>query len=63
MIGLPLTVTAARLIKTQLFGVVPGDPLTLAAAVMTIFLITLLAGYLPARRASAVAPTVALRTE
>ena len=49
--------------RTQLFGLTPNDPLTMAASMAVLFLVALLAGYLPARRASRVDPLVALRYE
>ncbi len=63
LLGLPLTLAMTRLLKSQLFGVTPNDPATTAIAVLTISAVTLLAGYLPARRASAVPPIVALKTD
>jgi ABC-type lipoprotein release transport system permease subunit len=44
-----------------LFGVSPVDPLTLTAAAATLLGATLLACYLPARRAAAVDPLIAIR--
>ncbi len=46
-----------------MFGLEPRDPLTLAAAVAVLFIVALVAGYLPARRAARIDPIVALRTE
>ncbi|HMI50231.1 MAG TPA: ABC transporter permease [Candidatus Saccharimonadales bacterium] len=62
-IGVPVTLAATRLIKTQLFGLSATDPLTLAGAVVAIAVVTLVAAYLPARRAGRVDPMVALRYE
>jgi len=62
-VGLPLAWSAARLLSHQLYELSPHDPLTIAASVVAIVLITLLAGYAPARRASKVDPMVALRYE
>jgi ABC-type lipoprotein release transport system permease subunit len=46
-----------------LFGVQPGDPITIAAALLVMIAIAALATYLPARRAARLDPTVALRYE
>ena len=62
-IGLPASWGAAKLISNQLFGLQPGDPLTLALAVVVLTAVAALAGYLPARKASRVDPLVALRYE
>lgn len=63
LIGLPISWATARLLNHQLYGLSPHDPITVAGAVMAILGITLVAGYLPARRASKVNPMVALRYE
>ena len=63
LVGLPTAWAASRLLTHQLYGLSPHDPLTIAAAGGVILAITLLAGYLPARRASRVEPMVALRCE
>ena len=62
-IGLAGAWAATRLIQTQLFGVQPTDLLTLAAASLGIAAVTALAGYIPARRATAIDPMSALRWE
>jgi ABC-type lipoprotein release transport system permease subunit len=41
----------------------PGDPATLAAVALLLLATTLLAGYLPARRATRIDPVVALRAD
>jgi ABC-type antimicrobial peptide transport system permease subunit len=62
-VGILATLAAGRLVRSQLFGLSPSDPLTLLTAGFSITLVTLLAAYLPARRASHVDPIVALRYE
>jgi ABC-type antimicrobial peptide transport system permease subunit len=62
-IGIPVALAASRLIASQLYGVKPADPLTILVAVLVMAGVGILAGYLPARRASKVNPMVALRYE
>jgi predicted permease len=62
-IGLPIAWVAARILGHQLYGLSPHDPLTIAGSSAAILAITLLAGFLPARRASKVEPMIALRSE
>ena len=62
-IALPSLVALARLFRSQLFGVTTFDPLTLFAAVILTIVMLSLAAALPARRAAAVEPMQALRTE
>jgi ABC-type antimicrobial peptide transport system permease subunit len=61
--ALPSTVVLARLFSNQLYGVTAFDPVTLAAAVVLTTFMVLVAAALPARRAAAVEPIKALRTE
>ena len=53
----------ARALEGLLFEVTPGDPRTFAAMVIVLTAVAMVAGYLPARRASAIDPMVALRAE
>jgi len=62
-IGLPGAVAVSRLVASQLFGISPGDPATLAGAALVLAGVTLLAGWVPARRATHVDPVAALRYE
>ena len=61
--GVPASFWLSRLVARQLFGVAPGDLVTVGAASGLLIVVAALAGYLPARRASRVDPMVALRYE
>jgi predicted permease len=61
--GLVLAAWASRLVSTLLFGVVPLDPLSFAAAPVVVLAAGLLAAFIPARRAGRVDPIIALRAE
>ncbi len=63
MIGIPCTIAATRLIAHMLFGVSPADPLTFAVAAALLLTVGAIAGYWPARRATRIDPTAALRCE
>jgi putative ABC transport system permease protein len=54
---------ATQFIKTILFNVTPTDPLSFAGVALFLTAVALLASYVPARRAMAVDPIVALRRE
>jgi predicted permease len=62
-IGAPGAWLLSRYVETQLFGVKPADPLTIAAAILGIAAVAILSGYLPARRATSIDPIRALRWE
>ena len=62
-IGAPLAFAAARLLRARLFELSPYDPATMLSAVLTVVAATVVAGYVPARRASRVDAMVALRCE
>jgi predicted permease len=61
-VGISISVAVARLIASLLFRTTPTDPFTLVGMVLLLGTVALLAGYLPARRASKIDPMVALRT-
>jgi ABC-type antimicrobial peptide transport system permease subunit len=60
-VGTIASLGASRLIASLLFGTTPTDPITFAGMVVVLGAIALLAGYIPARRASRINPMVALR--
>jgi predicted permease len=61
VIGMALALAGTRVMRGFLFGVSPLDPLVFAVIPIGLALVTLLASYLPARRAAATDPLVALR--
>ena len=61
ILGLPLGLSATRLLKSFLFGVPALDPLAIGGAVLLIAVLAMLAGYFPARRAARIDPLRALR--
>jgi putative ABC transport system permease protein len=62
-IGTVLAWVMARLIASELFGVTAHDPITFGLVIGLLALSTLLACYLPARRASRIDPLVALQRD
>jgi putative ABC transport system permease protein len=62
-IGLAGAMALTRLMKALLFGVSASDPLTFGSIALLLALVALLACWIPARRATKVNPTVALRRE
>ncbi|HVT61428.1 MAG TPA: ABC transporter permease [Thermoanaerobaculia bacterium] len=62
-IGLLAALPAGRLLSSLLFGMTANDPAVIAAAALALAATALLASYLPARRASRIAPLAALRRE
>jgi hypothetical protein len=63
IIGLLLAMAGNRFVSGLLFNLSPSDPVTVGGAVFLLLAVAMLAGYLPARRASRVDPMVALRCE
>jgi predicted permease len=61
-VGIVASLLLARLIASLLFQTASSDPLTFVAMVAVLGAVALVAGYLPARRASKINPIVALRT-
>ena len=62
-VGGPSAFALASFIRSQLYGVEPYDPATMIVAVISIFIVAILAAWLPARRAAKVEPMNALRYE
>ncbi len=62
-IGVPAALAGGRIVADQLFGVKSSDPVTLVAVTFALSMAALLAGLLPALRASSIDPTQALRAD
>jgi ABC-type antimicrobial peptide transport system permease subunit len=62
-VGIPVTLAGSRLVANMLFGMSGVNWISLAASVAGLLLVGLIAGYLPAQRASRVDPMVSLRYE
>jgi putative ABC transport system permease protein len=63
MFGLLLGLGVAKVAARVLYGIRPADPVSLIVTITLLGAVSLLAGYLPARRAAKVDPMVALRSE
>ena len=63
VVAVPCSILLGRLLRNQLYGVSAADPVTLGAVVLLIAFVALVAAFIPARRASTVDPTIALRSE
>jgi putative ABC transport system permease protein len=61
--GVLASLGLTQLVKSQLFGVQPSDPWTMAAALILMTIVAAAAAYLPARRAARFDPLVALRQQ
>ncbi len=61
LIGVAASYALARSLSGLLFGVTYGDPITFFATVAVLLAVAILAGYVPARKASRIDPMVALR--
>jgi ABC-type antimicrobial peptide transport system permease subunit len=63
VIGLVGAVGVTRVLQTFLFGVTPTDPIAFAAVTLLLLAVGVLAAWLPARRATRIDPSAALRAE
>jgi len=63
VVGVPMTILAGRAMSSQLFGVKPYDPLVLSSTILILGIATFIAAIIPARRAAAIDPMQALRSE
>jgi len=63
VVTLPVALLLARSLRSQLYGVSAGDPLTFVGGTLLVAMVALLAALAPARRAASVEPMQALRTE
>ena len=62
-VGLASASASSRLIATVLYGVNPRDPLVFGSTAAVLFVVALLACWIPARRAAQLSPTIALRAD
>lgn len=63
LFGLLLSAGITQLLRRFLFGLSPLDPLAFAASALAWILISIVASYIPARRATKIDPLAALRYE
>jgi ABC-type antimicrobial peptide transport system permease subunit len=60
-LGIPAALATTHFLRSALFGLEPRDPMTIVGVAVVLLVVGVLAGYIPARRASRVDPMIALR--
>jgi ABC-type antimicrobial peptide transport system permease subunit len=60
-IGLPCAIASTKLISSRFYGLTAADPTSIATAILIVSGSAVLAGYMPAHRASRIDPMVSLR--
>ncbi len=63
IVGAGLSLWASKFVASLLYGMKANDPVALTAAVAILLGAAILAGYVPARKASRIDPMIALRQE
>jgi predicted permease len=63
VVGIPAALAASGVVRSLLFGLTPTDPVTVLAATVMLIFVAVLAGYIPARRATRIDPMAALRVD
>ena len=62
-VGVPAAIGLGRFVATQLYGIKAGDPWIAGASMLMLIVVAIVAGLIPAQRASRIDPILALRYE